>query len=155
MARFCSACGAEVLPDAAFCARCGKPTGPTVSTGAAGVSPAATASAPSAAPAAGLQDNVAGLLAYLLIPAIIFLVMEPYNRNRFIRFHAFQAIIYEIAWLVVAAVLGVLPIINLLLLPLASLAFFIGWIICLIKAFQGQMFKLPMIGDIAEKQANA
>jgi uncharacterized membrane protein len=118
--------------------------------------PASTGAAPAAtAPAAGLQDNVAGLLCYFLIPAIIFLVMEPYNRNKFIRFHAFQSIIYEIAWIIVAAVVGVLPIINLLLLPLASLAFFIGWIVCLIKAFQGQMFKLPVIGPIAEKQAGS
>ncbi|HEU5404024.1 MAG TPA: zinc-ribbon domain-containing protein [Terriglobales bacterium] len=142
---FCSSCGAEVAGNAAFCPRCGKPTA------AASAGPAAPA--PAAAPAAGLQDNVAGLLCYFLIPAIIFLVMEPYNRNKFIRFHAFQSIIYEIVWIVVAAVVGMLPIINLLLLPVASLAFFIGWIICLIKAFQGQMFKLPVIGEIAEKQA--
>lgn len=146
---FCSSCGAEVAGNAAFCPKCGKSIGAAASAGgpSAATAPAATA------PAAGLQDNVAGLLCYFLIPAIIFLVMEPYNRNKFIRFHAFQSIIYEIAWFVVAAVVGILPVINLLLLPLASLAFFIGWIICLIKAFQGQMFKLPVIGAIAEKQA--
>jgi uncharacterized membrane protein len=150
MARFCSGCGAEVAENAAFCAKCGKSTGTAAGTGAgyaAGTAPAA------AAPVAGLQDNVAGLLCYFLIPAIIFLVVEPYNRNKFIRFHAFQSIIYEIAWIIVAFVVGFLPIINLLLLPLASLAFFVGWIICLIKAFQGQMFKLPVIGQMAEKQA--
>jgi len=151
---FCSSCGAEVAGNAAFCPKCGKPTGAAPVAGATG--PASTGAAPAAtAPAAGLQDNVAGLLCYFLIPAIIFLVMEPYNRNKFIRFHAFQSIIYEIAWIIVAAVVGVLPIINLLLLPLASLAFFIGWIVCLIKAFQGQMFKLPVIGPIAEKQAGS
>ncbi len=149
---FCSSCGAQVADNAAFCAKCGKPIGVA---GSAPVGGPAPAPAPAtSAPATGLQDNVAGLLCYFLIPAIIFLVMEPYNRNRFIRFHAFQAIIYEIVWIVVAAVVGALPIISLLLLPLVSLAFFIGWIICLIKAYQGQMFKLPFIGEIAEKQAN-
>jgi uncharacterized membrane protein len=148
---FCSSCGAEVAANAAFCPKCGKSIGAP----AAAASPAAAPAPAAAAPVAGLQDNVAGLLCYFLIPAIIFLVMEPYNRNKFIRFHAFQSIIYEIAWLIVVAVVGMLPLINLLLLPLASLAFFIGWIVCLIKAFQGQMFKLPVIGAIAEKQAGS
>ncbi len=149
---FCSSCGAELAGNAAFCPKCGKSTGVASAAGATGPGSAGAAPA-SAATAAGLQDNVAGLLCYFLIPAIIFLVMEPYNRNKFIRFHAFQSIIYEIAWIIVCAVIGMLPIVNLLLWPLANLAFFIGWIICLIKAFQGQMFKLPVIGPIAEKQA--
>ena len=147
---FCSGCGAQLADNATFCPKCGKAAVATTSagTGSTGAAPAAAG-----APAVGLQDNVAGLLCYFLIPAIIFLVMEPYNRNRFIRFHAFQSIIYEIVWIVLAAVIGMLPLINLLLLPLIGLAFFIGWIICMMKAFQGQMFKLPVIGDIAEKQA--
>ncbi len=150
MARFCSACGTEVSDAAAFCPKCGKSV---ASTGAA-TGPSGTATAQAPAPAAGLQDNVAGLLAYLFIPAIIFLVMEPYNRNKFIRFHSFQAIIYEIAWIIVAAVLGLLPLLGLFLIPLVGLAFTIGWVVCMIKAFQNQYFKLPVIGDIAEKQAN-
>ncbi len=151
---FCSSCGAEIAGNAAFCPKCGKPIGVPSAAGATG--PASTGVAPATtAPAAGLQDNVAGLLCYFLIPAIVFLVMEPYNRNKFIRFHAFQSIIYEIVWIVVMAVISPLPIIDLILLPLLSLAFFIGWIICVIKAFQGQMFKLPVIGPIAEKQAGS
>jgi len=152
MAQFCSACGAEVGQGAAFCPKCGKSTGAAaaVGTGSAGAAPAQAA-----APATGLQENVAGLLAYLFIPAIVFLVMEPYNRNKFIRFHAFQAIIYEVAWIIVATILGLLPLLGLFLIPLVGLAFMIGWVVCMIKAFQNQIFKLPVIGDIAEKQANA
>jgi uncharacterized membrane protein len=81
--------------------------------------------------------------------------MEPYNRNKFIRFHSFQAIIYEVAWIIVATILGLLPLLGLFLIPLVGLAFMIGWVVCMIKAFQNQIFKLPVIGDIAEKQANA
>lgn len=147
---FCSSCGAELAGNAAFCPKCGKSIGAAPAAGGAGPSAGA---APAAAPVAGLQDNVAGLLCYFLIPAIIFLVMEPYNRNKFIRFHAFQSIIYEIVWIILVAVISPLPIIDLLLLPLLGLAFFIGWVVCLIKAFQGQMFKLPVIGAFAEKQA--
>ncbi len=147
---FCPSCGAEVAGNAAFCPKCGKSIGVASASGGA-----STGAAPAAAPVAGLQDNVAGLLCYFLIPAIIFLVVEPYNRNKFIRFHAFQGIFYHVTWLVVAIVAGMLPFLNLVLLPLLSLAFFVGWIICLIKAFQGQMFKLPVIGPLAEKQAGS
>jgi uncharacterized membrane protein len=150
---FCSSCGAEVAGNAAFCPKCGKSTGAASAAGGSGG--ASAGAAPAAAPAAGLQDNVAGLLCYFLIPAIIFLVVEPYNRNKFIRFHAFQGIFYHIAWIVVWVVAAMIPFLNLVLLPLLGLAFFVGWIICLIKAFQGQMFKLPVIGPLAEKQAGS
>lgn len=152
MARFCSACGSEIADNAAFCAKCGKSTG-TAAPAPTAAGPA-TGAVPASAPAAGLQDNVAGMLSYFLIPAIIFLVMEPYNRNRFIRFHAFQGIFYSIAWFVAGVIAGFLPILNLLLIPLVGLAFLIGWVILAVKAFQGQKFKLPVIGELAEKQAN-
>ena len=151
MARFCSSCGVQMDDAAAFCPGCGKPTAVAQSTAPAGATPAAV----STQAASGLQDNVAGLLCYLLIPAIVFLVMEPYNRNRFIRFHAFQAIFLEIGWIIVNAVLGMLAFIGIFILPILWLGFTILWIVCMIKAFQNQMFKLPLIGDIAEKQAGA
>ncbi len=116
-----------------------------------------------AAPAAGLDDNVAGMLAYVtIIPAILFLVMEPYNKRRFVRFHAFQCLFLCIALIVLSVALQILwhiPLlgwaVGLLLWPLVGLGELILWIILLMKAYQGQMFKLPMIGDMAEKQANA
>jgi uncharacterized membrane protein len=96
-----------------------------------------------------------------IIPAIIFLVMEPYNKSKFVRFHSFQSIFFFLA--VAAAhislsVLGVVPFLIFVTLPLhalVSLAALVIWVILLIKANQGQMFKLPIIGDLAEKQANA
>jgi len=109
----------------------------------------------------GLSDNAAGGLAYItVIPAIIFLILEPYNRSSFIRFHAWQCIFLTIGSVVVDVALSFLlhlpffGFMTLLIWPLVGLAFFIVWILALIKAFNGQRFKLPIIGDLAEKQAN-
>jgi len=104
---------------------------------------------------------MAGALAYVtIIPAILFLVLEPYNRKRFIRFHAFQCLFFAVAWTVLWIGLRIIvqiPILGwatILLWPLVSLAGLIIWIFLVMKAYQGQMFKLPVIGDMAEKQAN-
>ena len=108
----------------------------------------------------GLSDNAASGLAYVtFIPAIVFLVTSPYNQNRTIRFHCWQSIFLFVACIAVDIALGLLlhipflGFMTLLLWPLVGLAFFILWILCLIKAFNGQTFKLPIIGDLAEKQA--
>jgi uncharacterized membrane protein len=110
---------------------------------------------------------VAGMLAYVtIIPAILFLVMEPYNKSRFVRFHSFQNIFLHVAGLVlwiglfiVSMVLAFIPILGhivaFLLWMILSVGLLIVWIILLLKANQGQMWKLPIIGDMAEKQANA
>ncbi len=117
---------------------------------------------PRAASSGGLTDNVAGMLAYVtIVPAIIFLVMEPYNRSRFVRFHSFQSIFFAVAWTVIWIALtfvGMMPVLGwmtILIWPLLGIGGLILWIILLLKANQGQMFKLPVIGDMAEKQANA
>ena len=103
------------------------------------------------------------MLAYVtIIPAIVFLVLEPYNKRRFIRFHAFQCIFLCIALFVLGVALRILWLIpflgwavGIVLSPLILLAELILWIFLLMKAYQGQMFKLPVVGDMAEKQANA
>jgi uncharacterized membrane protein len=117
---------------------------------------------PPAMSQSGLSDNAAGGLAYVtIIPAIIFLVIAPYNRNSYVRFHAWQSIFFTIACIVIDIAVGVvarLPFIGLMTLfiwPLLGLLFLIVWIILLIKAFNGERFKLPFIGDLAEKQANS
>jgi len=140
---FCPGCGTQIA-EGTTCPKC------------AGTS----AGAPTAA--AGLTDNVAGALAYVtIIPAIVFLILEPYNRKRFIRFHSFQCIFFAVAWTalwIFLAFIGHIPFLGwatLLLWPLVSLAGFILWLIMVLKAYQGQMFKLPVIGDMAEKQAGA
>lgn len=115
-----------------------------------------------AAAQTGLSDNAAGGLAYVtIIPAIVFLIVPPYNRNRFVRFHSWQSIMLAIAWMVVEVgliVLGRIPgigLVDLFIGPLVGLAFFVLWIIVLIQAFTGKMFKIPILGDLAEKQANS
>jgi uncharacterized membrane protein len=109
----------------------------------------------------GLSDNAAGGLAYItIIPAIIFLVSAPYNKSSYIRFHSWQCLFLALAWLAIdVAVLifgNLLPFFRLVtfgLYPLISLAMLILWIMVLIKAFNGERFKLPIIGDLAERQA--
>ncbi|HEY6763263.1 MAG TPA: DUF4870 domain-containing protein [Candidatus Sulfotelmatobacter sp.] len=110
---------------------------------------------------AGLTDNSAGMLAYLIIPAIIFLVMQPYNRSRFIRFHSFQCLFFGAAVFLIhigLSMFAIVPLMVFLTLPLHMLVT-LGWIvvsiIMMLKANQGLMYKLPVIGDMAEKQANA
>lgn len=117
---------------------------------------------PSTVTQTGLSDNAAGGLAYVtIIPAIVFLAVAPYNRNSFVRFHAWQSIFFTIACIaadVALMILGRLPFLGLMSLffwPLLGLACFIVWVLLLIKAFNGQRFKLPIIGDLAEKQANS
>jgi uncharacterized membrane protein len=114
-----------------------------------------------------MAENVAGMLAYFtIIPAIIFLLIEPYNRNRFVRFHSFQClftavglIAVQIGLVIVSAILHLIPVLGwvvaAILWPLYGLAVFALWLLLVIKAYQHQMFKLPIVGDLAEKQAGA
>ena len=167
---FCANCGSQVADGVAFCPNCGKavgaPTGAAGAGAAAAVQPTPQAPPPvytnSNASAAPLEENIAGMLAYItIIPAIIFLVMEPYNKNRFIRFHAWQCLFFAGALFVLHVGLSIfafVPFVALITFPLhllVSLGGFIIWIVLLMKANQGQMYKLPIIGDLAEKQANA
>jgi len=140
---FCSGCGTAIPDGTNMCAAC-------------------SAKAPAAAPAGGgITDNVAGMLCYILIVAIIFLLIEPYNKSKFVRFHAFQCIFLCLGWIalgIALSIIGMIPVLGwatLLLWPLIGLAGLVLWIILFIKAYQGQMFKLPVIGDLAMKQAGA
>jgi uncharacterized membrane protein len=152
----CASCGTQIAENAAFCPACGKPIGKT--------SPdVAAAPAPAQAPltnSGSLSDNVAGMLAYVtIIPAIVFLLIEPYNKRRFVRYHAFQSLFFAIACMVASfalRIVALMPVVRwttLLLWPLLWLVELVLWVICLFKAFQGQMFKLPVIGNLAEQQA--
>jgi uncharacterized membrane protein len=165
---FCKSCGSSV--EGQFCAKCGTPVGaasaPEYTRPAGSEAPVAASPQPAApAGAAGLTDNLAGLLCYLLgfITGILFLVLEPYNRNKFIRFHAFQSIFFNVAMFaifiglsIVGIVLHFIPMMWALMAlvhTVVSLAMFVVWVLLLVKAYQGQRWKLPVIGDLAEKQA--
>jgi uncharacterized membrane protein len=143
---FCSACGAQMPDGTVTCPACGK---------------SSTTPGTAVATTGGMTDNVIGALAYItIIPAIVFLVIEPYNKNRFVRFHSFQNIFFHVAWIVLWIALGMIAHIpflgwlTLLIWPLVGLGGFIIWLVLILKAYQGQMFKLPFIGAMAEKQAN-
>jgi uncharacterized membrane protein len=142
---FCSMCGAQIADGATSCAACA----------------GRTATAAAATGTGGIADNAAGMLAYVTIfGGIILLLIDPYNKSRFVRFHAWQSIFFNLAWIVLWMVLRIVAHIpflgwlTLLMWPLVTLAGFIVWLILVIKANQGQMFKLPVIGDLAEKQAS-
>ena len=151
---FCNQCGAQVADGTTTCAAC------------AGRAPAATPAATTASGGA-MADNVAGMLAYItIIPSIIFLVMEPYNKNRFVRFHSVQNLFFFgamiacwIAFTFLSMVLAFIPILGHLVIALLwfvlAIGSFVLWILMLLKANGGQMWKVPVIGDMAEKQANA
>jgi uncharacterized membrane protein len=110
----------------------------------------------------GLSDNVAGGLAYItIIPAIVFLIVEPFKRSSYVRFHAWQSIFLFVAWAVVHILVEVVQnlvptvvFLTLTLWQLVDLAFFVVLVIVFVSAFNGKRFMLPIIGGLAEKQAN-
>jgi uncharacterized membrane protein len=106
--------------------------------------------------APGLSDNVAGALCYLgvIVTGIIFLILAPYNQSKFVRFHAFQSVFLFIAFIILEFAIGIiLHIFALFVGPLLGLAFLITWLYMMYSAFNNQKVKLPIIGDLAEKQA--
>ncbi|MDX2033721.1 MAG: zinc-ribbon domain-containing protein [Blastocatellia bacterium] len=177
MTRFCHQCGAQVQDAQRFCNKCGAPlaaTQPTAGTPPPGpqYAPPPPSSGyqqtpgygqypyqPPPPPASGdLRPNVAGMLCYPLsvMTGLLFLILTPYNRDRFVKFHAYQAIFFFAALLVLNVALRVLlpwPLEGVMLgfLRLAALG---GTAYSMYKAWQGEKFKLPLIGDMAEQQAN-
>jgi uncharacterized membrane protein len=101
---------------------------------------------------AGLPNNMAGALCYLLGPVtgIIFLLLE--KENTFIRFHAMQSTVVFGGLFVLNIFLGFIPILGWLTGTLLSLVGLVLWVVLLVKAYQGERYKLPYIGEIAEKQ---
>ena len=121
----------------------------------------------------GLDENIASLLAYAFgwVSGLILFLMEKDNRR--VRFHAMQSILLNVAVVVVAIVLGIVISILIFILGqisgvlagIATILWFLGWllfgvvifaiwVLCMVRAYQGKVFKLPFIGDMAEKIAN-
>ncbi len=101
----------------------------------------------------GMEQNLAGLLCYVLgwITGIIFLLLE--KDNRFVRFHAIQSIVVFGAFTVLEIILGFIPVIGWILTSLLGLLAFILWIVLMVQAYGGKMYKLPVAGDIAERNS--
>jgi len=105
---------------------------------------------------AGLTENVAGLLCYVLgwISGLVFILAE--RENKFVRFHAMQSIIVFGALNILSLVLGLITILGwmpvfLFLSWLISLIAFVLWIVLMVKAYQGKKYKFPLSGNLAEK----
>lgn len=104
----------------------------------------------------GLEENIAGALCYILgwITGIVFFLLE--KENRFVRFHAMQSIVTflpltVLIWIIRGLFFWV-PVMSWAILSLIWILTLILWLILMIKAYQGELFKLPIVGDFAEKQ---
>jgi uncharacterized membrane protein len=112
-----------------------------------------TQAPPSLGAVEGLSDTAAGALAYVtIIPAIIFLVLAPYNTRPFVKFHAFQCIGLAIAWFCLGIV-WIVPILGWIVGAVGFLVLLVCWLLCIVKASQGSAFKLPVISEFAAKQS--
>lgn len=157
--RFCEDCGSQLADNSQGCTACFNRTQAS--------SPMTATAAAIAPPAAGLQPPMAAALAYLagVITGILFLVVDPFKADRFVRFHAFQSIFFNvawiglwIAWIIVGIVLGAITkglffIIQVPIDLLIMVGSFCLWAFLMYSASQGKTFKLPIIGAIAAKQA--
>jgi uncharacterized membrane protein len=171
---FCQTCGTSLPDGSPTCTACG--ASQAVSAGAApgpmpgavpGPVPGTVPAQPMAATGSGLTPNVAGALAYLVgaITGILFLVIEPFKADRFVRFHAFQSIFFNLAWIafwivwmIVGVMLGAIShglffIIQLPINLLITVGGFCVWAWLMYSAYQGKTVQLPVIGGLAAGQA--
>jgi len=151
----CTQCGTMLAEDARFCPSCGRSQTPAVT-------PAPPANPGAASTQSGLAENTAGLLCYVLgwITGLIFFLID---RRPFVRFHAAQSLVTFGGLHIILAVLGAIfgfgfwfygGWVNLglgaLLFWVVKLVSLVLWIVCMVKAYQGVRFKVPIAGDIAE-----
>jgi uncharacterized membrane protein len=170
---FCQTCGTSLPDGSPTCTACGATQGAAAAPGPIpgampgpipGTMPAA---APMPAAGAGLTPNVAGALAYLVgaITGILFLVIDPFKTDRFVRFHAFQSIFFNLAWIafwilwtIIGLMLGAIShgLFFIIQLPINLLLFVGGfclWAYLMYTAYQGKTFQIPVIGALAASQA--
>lgn len=160
---FCANCGAALTQASGFCGNCGSPAAQASLASMPATAPAVQA--PAVAGSSGLTANVAAALSYVLglITGIVFLVLEPYKRDRFVRFHAMQsilfcvaAIVFSIAWSIVVDVLiNISAWTAIALTPIGlviALGFFLFWLFLMYQAYSQREFRIPIIGAIAAKQ---
>ncbi len=166
----CQSCGTALAADTHFCQACGTPAELRSD---ALVSAIQTPAGVPVMPTPGetgskaMDTNLVGALTYLagFITGIIFLVLDPYKSNSFVRFHAFQSIFFNVAcvgfwivWMILSAVLtpltaGIFGLIALPLMLIFTLAGFGIWIFLMYQAYQQKLFRLPIVGKFAAEQA--
>lgn len=166
---FCKSCGQDLAVETRFCQSCGSATTSAAGAvpGAGSTAAGALSSAPAAAGSETMATNLVGALAYLagFITGIIFLVLDPYKENSFVRFHAYQSIFFNaawvafwIVWMIISAILtpltaGVFGVIVLPMMLIFTLAGFGIWAFLMYQAYQQKLFKLPIVGRFAAQQA--
>jgi uncharacterized membrane protein len=103
----------------------------------------------------GMDENVAGLLTYVLglFTGILFLILE--KKSRFVKFHAMQSILVSAVLILLNMILGFIPIIGWLVSILVAPLSFILWLFLMFQAYKGKWYKLPYLGDIADKQIDS
>jgi uncharacterized membrane protein len=159
---FCAKCGGTLIESAGFCGACGAPAGAAAQDAGTGAQVIAMTSP---AVNSGLASNLAGALAYVLglITGIVFLVLEPYKHDRFVRFHAMQSILFcmaaiafSVAWhILVSIMISISGWTAVVLVPIGlviSLGFFAFWLFLMFQAYTQREFRIPVIGAIAAKQ---
>jgi len=101
----------------------------------------------------GMQPNLAALLCYLLwfVTGIIFFLVE--KENKFVRFHAMQSIVIFGFLFVLGAILPFIPLIGWVFMPILWIFDIVIWIVLMVKGYQGEYFKLPIVGEIAEQNS--
>jgi uncharacterized membrane protein len=156
---YCTSCGTEVQPADVFCGKCG--TRQPASTPPPGASSGFGASMNAGGSALNqINPRTASLLCYLpvvgWIPSIIVLAADRFRTNRTVRFHAFQGLYLFVAWMLIEWVLSPLfftldaPL-RRLIVGLAKAGIFAGWIWMLVQVAQDRMYKLPIIGELADR----
>jgi len=142
---FCSKCGTENPEGAKFCSKCGAELG-------VAATPTEGSAKPEAESSTGMSANVAGLLCYVLawVTGIIFIVWE--KKSTFVKFHAWQSIMTFGVLTVAQLALGWIPFVGWILSILIGILMFVLWLILIIQAGTGKMWKVPWAGDWAEKQ---
>ncbi len=144
---FCPKCGTENPDETKFCSKCGASLG-------AGAAPTGGAAQPEAESSTGMSANIAGLLCYVLtwLTGIIFVVIE--KKSTFVKFHAWQSIMTFGVLTVALLILAWIPIVGWILSILIYILMVILWIVLMIQAGTGKMWKVPGAGNWAERQAN-
>lgn len=100
----------------------------------------------------GMQPNFVALLSYVfgIISGLIFFLVE--KESQFVKFHAMQSICFSVAVFVLSFVLMFIPVLGRVVLFVLQLAALVFWIICMVQAYQGKWYRVPVIGDFAAKQ---
>ena len=104
-------------------------------------------------PSTGLNQNVAAMLCYLAgwVTGLIFFLIE--KDNKFVRFHAMQSIITFGGLTALFMFAAFIPVLGWMLFPILGIVQLVLWILLMVKAYQGEKFKLPVIGDLAEQNS--